>query len=222
MRPLPPLKEDFKQRGWLSPRRIFLLLLLVVFFHFLSYMSFFPFSLVVVVLLKFRKIPSVASILLASKPFDFGHVVAPTNLLLSLQKDTEVYSEGDIYLLDRAWDVVNLLSSWRLDGLPSLDLDVVQVAFFKWTCLMTWLAVPFILQDVGPSLICSSCRCLYTRRFFLLCSLPWGMIDGRPCPWCDWDFLAWRFNLADVLEIPFPWCVTLAPIPRWRIWGNGV
>ena len=76
-------------------------MLLVVFFHFLSYMSFFPFSRFVVVLLEFRKIPFVASILLASKPFDFGHVVAPTNLLLSLQKDTEVYSEGDIYLLDR-------------------------------------------------------------------------------------------------------------------------
>ena len=147
MRPLPPLKEDFKQRGWLSHKRIFLLLLLVVFFHFLSYTSFFPFSLVVVVLLKFRTIPFVASIFLASKPLDFGHVVVPTNLLLSLRKDTEVYSEGDIYLLDTVWDVVNLLSSWRLEGLPSLDLDVVQVAFFKWTCLMTWLVLPFIFQD---------------------------------------------------------------------------
>lgn len=147
MRPLPPLKEDFKQRGRLSHRRIFLLLLLVVFFHFSSCTSFFPFPLVVVVLLKFRTTPFVASILLASKPLDFGHVVVPTNLLLSLQRDTEVCSEGDIYLLDRVWVVVNLLSSWRLDGLPSLDLDVVQVAFFKWTCLTTWLVVPFIFQD---------------------------------------------------------------------------
>jgi hypothetical protein len=84
---------------------------------------------------------------LASKPLDFGHVVVPANLLLSLRKDTEVYSEGDIYLLDRVWDVVNLLSSWRLEGLSSLDLDVVQVAFFKWTCLITWLVLPFIFQD---------------------------------------------------------------------------
>jgi len=127
--------------------RNFLLLLLVLFFHFLSYMSFFPFSLIVVVLLKFRRIPFVVSIFVASKSLDFRHVVVPTNFLISLQKGIEVYSEGDIYLLDRVWDVVNFLSSWRLDGFPSLDLDVLQVAFFKWTFLMTWLVVPFTFKD---------------------------------------------------------------------------
>lgn len=91
--------------------RIFLLFLLAFFFNFLSYISFFSFSVVVVVLLKFRKIPFVVSIFLASKSLDFGHVVVPTNLLLSLQKGTELYSEGGIYLLDRVLDVVNLLFS---------------------------------------------------------------------------------------------------------------
>jgi len=55
-------------------RRIFLLLLLVL-FYFLSHMSFFPFSLFVVVLIKFRTIPFVVPIFLTSKTLDFGHVI---------------------------------------------------------------------------------------------------------------------------------------------------
>lgn len=80
-----------------------------------------------------------SSFSLRSKSILFFHarkVLVPTNYFLSLKKDIDVYLEWDIYLLDRFWNVVDFISHWRLEGLSSLDLDVLKVSFSNWTYLM--------------------------------------------------------------------------------------